>query len=233
MVYIPFISLLGIQAALDRFMPKQPEPQSVMAEHFINPTLGGGSFLDKDSGGGGEPLNVIISGLSTPWVLSDGGFVHFANAIGFGKECFDIHLGKPQTANLGDGNGWKNQIMELRFDYGNPDVGTCWETFRGGNHLRMWRQSGPTATTNALFLAVSEEKTVFDGHTIAKPDGYNAGREHFVKDAIGLRKSRYHGIKYKTTVQNITGLVHPGKEGINHGIPTDGVVALLVVTIEP
>src|SRR5712671_6388094 len=58
MVYIPFLSLLGIQAALDRFMPNQPEPESVMADHFINPTLGGGSLLDKDSGGGGEPLNV-------------------------------------------------------------------------------------------------------------------------------------------------------------------------------
>jgi len=41
--------------------------------------------------------------------------------------------------------------------------------------------------------------------------------EHFVKDAIGLRKSRYHGIKYRTTVQNITGLIRPGSDGINHG----------------
>jgi hypothetical protein len=59
----------------------------------------------------------------------------------------------PQTANLGDGNGWKNQTIEMRNDYGNPDVGACWESLAGGNHLRMWRQNGPTATTNALFLA--------------------------------------------------------------------------------
>jgi hypothetical protein len=72
--------------------------------HFINPKPGGGSFIDRVSNGLGEPLNVtlfasslcwnktiienkktkqvIISSLSSPWV-SDGGFVHFANAIGF------------------------------------------------------------------------------------------------------------------------------------------------------
>jgi hypothetical protein len=43
--------------------------------------------------------------------------------------------------------------MELRNDYGNPDVGACWESLVGGNHLRLWRQNGPKAHTNALFLA--------------------------------------------------------------------------------
>ena len=76
-----------------------------------------------------------------------------ADAQFSGKECFGAHLGAPQTANLGDGNGWVNQTMELRNDYGNPDIGTCWESLIGGNHLRMWRQSGPSADTNALFLA--------------------------------------------------------------------------------
>lgn len=104
MVYIPFVSLLGIQAALDSFAPKTEQPvleaDSVTPVHFINPKPGGGSWLDKDAHTGlGEPLNVslspavqtnleltknqvIISGLSTEWVLSDGGFVHYANALG-------------------------------------------------------------------------------------------------------------------------------------------------------
>ena len=77
-----------------------------------------------------------------------------------GKECFGAHLGAPQTANLGDGNGWKNQTMELRNDFGNPDIGTCWESLLGGNHFRMWRQSGPKARTNALFLAYVQPTTV-------------------------------------------------------------------------
>ena len=70
-----------------------------------------------------------------------------------GIECFGAHLGDPQAANLGDGNGYVNQTIELRQDYGNPEVGTCWESLVGGNHLRLFRQNGPSANTGALFLA--------------------------------------------------------------------------------
>ena len=51
-------------------------------------------------------------------------------------ECLGIHLGDPQAANLGDGNGWVNQTLELRWDYGDADVGTCLESLLGGNHFR-------------------------------------------------------------------------------------------------
>jgi hypothetical protein len=231
-MYIPFASLLGFQAALEPLAVKQPacETASVDAINFVDPRPGGGSLLDHDSGSGlGEPLNVIISGLSSPWVLADGGFVHFANAIGFGIECFGAHLGAPQTANLGDGNGSVNQSIELRNDYGNPDIGTCWESLVGGNHLRMWHQTGSKAHTNALFLAVSQEENVSHGHTIAK-NGYNVGRDSLVKSALKLKK--YRGVKYHTVAENISGLIPPGSTGINHGIPTDGIVVLLTVTIE-
>lgn len=62
-MYIPFASLLSIQAALESFGFDQPaqEPDSITPVHFINPKPGGGSFLDKDSGGLGEPLNVSSS----------------------------------------------------------------------------------------------------------------------------------------------------------------------------
>lgn len=77
-------------------------------------------------------------------------------------ECFGAHLGNPQLADLGDGRGWVNQTIELRNDYGNDVLGTCWESLVGGNHLRMWRQDGPTATTNAVFLAyVNQRVTLF------------------------------------------------------------------------
>jgi len=70
MVYIPFASLLGLQAALDSlFEPKQPvqDIASITTADFINPTLGGGSLLDHDSGSGlGEPLNVSLSPPLTP-----------------------------------------------------------------------------------------------------------------------------------------------------------------------
>ncbi|KAN0124287.1 hypothetical protein V8E52_001936 [Russula decolorans] len=209
-MYIPFASLLGFQAALEPLVHKRPAPEAAFIDgvDFVDPRPGGGSLLDHDSGGLGEPLNVIISGKSSERVLADGGFVHFANAIGFPP-------GAPQTANLGDGNGWVNQTMELRNDYGNPDIGACWESLVGGNHLRLWRKNGPKAHTNALFLAVSEEKNVFEGHNIAK-NGYNVGRDKFVKSALKLKK--YRGVKYSTVARNITGLIPPGSTGVNHEI---------------
>jgi|SRR5712671_6700843 len=63
------------------------------------------------------------------------------------EECLNLHSGPPQTANLGDGRGRVNQSLELRENF--PLFGTCLESVRGGNHLRMWRQEN----TNALFLA--------------------------------------------------------------------------------
>jgi len=233
MVHIPLLSLLGFQAALNPLAPKfKQEPISTDAVPFVNPYLHGGSLLDcaPNTGGLGEPLNVIISGLSSPWVLADGGFVHFANAIGFGCECFDAHLGAPQSADLGDGNCHVNQTLELRQDYGNPEIGTCWESLAGGNHLRLFRQNGPKANTGALFLAVSEEENLHCGHTIAK-NGYDVGRDKFVCAALGLKK--YRGVKYHTVAENITGLLPSGCKGVNHGIATDGVTVLLTVKIVP
>ena len=52
------------------------------------------------------------------------------------EECFGIHLGAPQSANLGDGNGWVNQTIELRQDFGLSGIGTCFESLIGGNHFR-------------------------------------------------------------------------------------------------
>lgn len=98
------------------------------------------------------------------------------------EECFGIHLGAPQSANLGDGNGFVNQTIELRQDFGSAGLGTCLETLVGGNHFRwvqlilcagcflgpslcqfisqiqlhptrVYRQNGSLEDTGALFLA--------------------------------------------------------------------------------
>lgn len=52
-----------------------------------------------------QPLNVIISNLSSPDVLRDTGFVAWARSLKLWNECANIHLGDPQFANLGDGGG--------------------------------------------------------------------------------------------------------------------------------
>ncbi|KAJ6578799.1 hypothetical protein DFH09DRAFT_1148342 [Mycena vulgaris] len=195
---------------------------------FYDPAKNGGSMLDNAGSGGGEPLNVIVSGLSSPTVLTDTGILHYAQAIGFSYECLGFHLGDPQSANLGDGNGWVNQTMELRQDYGNDDIGTCLESLIGGNHFRVYRQNGTTANSGALFLAVSQEEDVSEGHTII-PDGYNIGRDKLVTNAVGV--TSHEDIMYSTVAQNLTGLLPAGSVGVNHGIATDGMTVLLTVTI--
>ena len=82
-------------------------------------------------------MKVIVSGLSSPDVLTDDGIKKYARAIGLyvpllfstsldgilralrplysSTECFGIHIGNPQTANLGDGNGWVKQSVSSLF----------------------------------------------------------------------------------------------------------------------
>ncbi|KAI8092603.1 uncharacterized protein BX664DRAFT_327682 [Halteromyces radiatus] len=195
---------------------------------FFNPTNGGGSMLTNTQNGLGEPLNVIISGESSPDILTDHGSLNYFQAIGFSTECLGIHLGMPHTANLGDGNGWINQTTELREDYDDPIEGTCLESAVGGSHFRMFRQNGPTANSGALFLAVGQEESAAQGHNIV-PDGYNKGRDSLVANAVGTLT--YNGVTYITTMSRLTDLLAPGNQGIIHGIAQDGVVALLTVKI--
>ncbi|KAI0949471.1 hypothetical protein AcW1_009076 [Taiwanofungus camphoratus] len=182
---------------------------------YYDPYNGGGSMLDNAGDGYGEPLNVIISGLSSSTVLNENGVINFARAIGFSEECFDIHLGAPQSANLGDGNGWVNQTIELRQDYDDASDGTCLETLIGGNHFRVFIQNGSDADSGALFLAVSKEEPLTEEHDIV-PDGYNIGRNLLVQAAIGT--TSFGGVQYTTTAQNISGLLPAGSEGVNHGM---------------
>jgi len=195
---------------------------------YVDPNLAGGSMLIDAGNGYGEPMNVIVSGNSSPEVLTDSGFLNFANAIGFSSECLNLHGGGFMTANLGDGHGSVPQAGELRQNYGLPDVGTCLESLIGGNHFRTYHQNGPTANTGALFLAVSKEENLSKQHTIVA-NGYNIGRDLLVRSAVGERN--FNGVKYTTTVQTVTGLLPPGVNGINHGIAQDGATAVLEIQI--
>ncbi|EJF66144.1 hypothetical protein DICSQDRAFT_98008 [Dichomitus squalens LYAD-421 SS1] len=198
------------------------------AVDFFDPAQGGGSIFDNATFGG-EPLNVIISGQSSPDVLTDDGILNYAQAISFSKECLGLHLGTPQTANLGDGNGSLNQTIEFRQDFGNDFLGTCFESLLGGNHFRVWRQNGPSANSGALFLAVSKEQDASANHDLVD-DGYNIGRNELVAAAVGTKS--HGGVTYNTVAKNITGLMPAGSDGVNHGIAVDGVITLLTVTIQ-
>jgi len=206
----------------------QSTPSKRQGTAYSDPLLNGGSMLDNAGDGLGEPLNVIISGLSDPNVLTDDGFLNWTRSVGISTECLDIHLGGPQSANLGDGNGWVNQTVEMRDDYGNAEFGTCLESLVGGNHLRMFRQNGTEADTKALFLAVSVEEDLEEGHTIA-PNGYDEGRDDLVATAVA--GSSFNGVTYAATQETITGLLQPGSNGVNHNISIDGNVILLTINI--
>jgi len=196
---------------------------------YFAPNQGGGSELDDAAPPLGEPLNVIISGLSDPTVLTDAGFLGWAQSVQMSTECLGIHLGGPQSANLGDGNGFVNQTIELRQDFGSSSAGTCLESLIGGNHLRMFRQNGTLHNTGALFLAVSQEENVFESHTIV-PNGYDLGRDSLVKLATTTTTGN-NGITYSASSTIITGLLPSGSAGVNHGISQDGNVILLTVQL--
>jgi len=192
---------------------------------FVSPTSTGGSQLDV-SGGLGEPLNVIISALSSPAILTKAGLEKWALSIGFSKECLGLHIGNPQTANLGDGRGQTNELGVRRQDFSESLFGSCIESITGGNHYRFWQQS----TTGAWFLAVSEEEPSSQHHMI-KPNGYDIGRDTLVAEALsaGDGKTKHDGVTYTTTVQMYSGLLQPGTKGINHAISIDGNVAVLTI----
>ena len=100
MVYIPFASLLGFQAALESFAPKSPvqepaaitpleAPESITPVAFINPQPRGGSWLDKDTGSGlGEPLNVSfptsLFSLYVPLTTNSETGSHFGTKLALG-----------------------------------------------------------------------------------------------------------------------------------------------------
>lgn len=78
-----------------------------------------------------------------------------------GEECLTLKLGSSQRANL-DGKGEVNEEETLRWNFGNPYIGTCRETFEGGLHLRYWKQE----STGAYFMASSVEMGAALGHDI-------------------------------------------------------------------
>lgn len=206
--------------------------------------------------GQGEPINAIITGSSDSRVLVDaevnGGLRNYFVSFGFSGECLGQHSGSDQEANLGDGNGFKNETGVIRWAYGDPELGTCKETIQGGNHFRYWVQDGPSANSGAIFLAVSYEKPIAEQHDII-PNGYNLGRDWLVGNitqsaipTLNLTNSTTYtgttssgGYTYETSIRYVPGLLANSSDGINHNITVgvdginaaDGLVAVLDVRI--
>ncbi|KAK7048765.1 hypothetical protein R3P38DRAFT_2606678 [Favolaschia claudopus] len=226
---------------------------------YFAPADGGGTMLTKAPGTfppAGEPLNIIISGSSDPAVLKDsqaeGGFRNFFLSIGFSGECLGQHSGLPQTADLGDGNGFVNETAVLRYNYGDPALGTCQETIQGGNHFRYWTQNGKSADSGAYFFATSYEKPIAQGHDIIV-NGYNLGRDWLIGNITNTPinttaltntstftgTTSYAGFVYTSSIAYVSGLLpnssdgvnHAGTVGVNGANAVDGLVAVVTIAI--
>ncbi|KAH8104987.1 hypothetical protein DFH11DRAFT_1712843 [Phellopilus nigrolimitatus] len=193
---------------------------------WFDPRVNGGRMLDFTTRHLGEPLNVIISAHSDPFILTETGLHYYAKSIGFSEECLGLHYGNIHLADLGDGDGRKDEQFLAR-QYYFPVWGTCWESVAGGNHFRAWKQNGTVANSGAWFLGASKEEDSSKNHMIVD-DGYNIGRDWLVHKAT--EGSHWNSIWWRAdVVWNENDLLHPGKEGVNHAIEQDGRVAILIV----
>ncbi|KAJ3500049.1 hypothetical protein NMY22_g19391 [Coprinellus aureogranulatus] len=203
---------------------------------WYDPRLRGGRQLDYTIDDLGEPLNIIISGLSDPFILTDKGFEHYTKSLGYSQECLGLHYGNRHYADLGDGDAQKIELILARQHYF-PVWGTCWESLavvavvglmiqQAGIISVAWKQNGTEANSGAWFIGASKELDSSKHHTIV-PNGWNLGRDWFVDSAV--EGTHYRSRWWKAAVEWRTDLLEEGSDGINHGITQDGRVAVLTV----
>ncbi|THH20045.1 hypothetical protein EW146_g1249 [Bondarzewia mesenterica] len=262
------LSSTTASATVNQYRGHPPTPLSgrdsrnVPSQGYYDPRNNGGSFLTTVQGtfpaGLQEPINAILLGTSDSSVLvdqqTDGGLRNYFQSFGFASECLGQHSGGDQGANLGDGDGLRNETAVIRWDYGNPTFGTCQETIEGGNHFRYWVQDGKEANSGAIFMAVSYELPDKLQHDIIF-NGYNLARDWLVGNVTAqssiiptpnlTNQSSYsgqtssNGYIYQTRVQYVSGLLQNTSDGINHYLTVgangtnavDGLVALLEVQL--
>ncbi|WVQ93859.1 hypothetical protein IAU59_000937 [Kwoniella sp. CBS 9459] len=230
---------------------------SISALGFNDPSKNGGSMLTYTlqtiPPNLGEPLNIIISNESDPRVLEEtmleGGLYNYLEAAAFGNQCFGIHIGDKQQANLGDGLTNQTQHALLRYQYfKNHLLGTCLESIYGGNHIRIWRQY----SSGAYFLSSSTEEDSANNHKLGL-NAYDAGRDFFVGNATNTEVHGHlkpnqsfvgevtkRGWRYRTNVTYIEDLVPVNRTNWNHytgvqaigGSVSDGLVAVLTIKVQ-
>jgi len=254
--------LLTIPALVSAFSLNPFSRRGASSLGYYNPDDSGGSLLTYIPGsntvGVGEPLNVILSGNSDQAILVDqeinGGLRNYFLSFGFSSECLGQHSGTPQQTNLGDGNGFKNETAVIRWNYGDPSLGTCRETIEGGSHFRYWTQNGPSKNSGGIFMAFSYEMPIAEQHDIVI-NGYNLGRDWGVGNVTNQTsiidtatvsntstfsgQTQAGGYVYSTSVQYVSGLLSNTSNGINHGSTVgvngsnaiDGLVAVWQVKI--
>ncbi|KAK0187681.1 hypothetical protein F5146DRAFT_1060143 [Armillaria mellea] len=235
--------------------------RGVPSEGYYNPASNGGSMLtvvgQTFPDGQQEPVNALISGNSDQAVLAQqstsGGLINYFLSLSFSGECLGQHTGNSQQVDLGDGNGFRNETAVMRYNYGDPTLGSCTESVKGGDHFRYWVQNGSEANSGAVFMAISYETSSSDNHDIVE-NGYNLGRDYVVGNISGSEvptltltgsstfsgTSSSQGYTYRTDIMYVTGLLPNTSIGINHNQSVsnngavnavDGLVAVFNISI--
>ncbi|KAF7364755.1 hypothetical protein MVEN_00345400 [Mycena venus] len=186
---------------------------------FYAPAANGGAILTQAPGtppSSGEPLNIIISGNSDPIVLADnedqGGFRKFFLGVGFASGCLGQHEGAPQTADLGEENGYLNESSELRWDYGDPSLGAERQghdiVVNGYNLGRDWLIGN--ITESPINTASLPNTSTFTGTT------------------------SYAGYTYSSAISHVSGLLANSSVGMNHaGTPAKATKSGAAANVVP
>jgi len=196
--------------------------------------------------GGNEPLNVIISDKSTIGVPKRGFFdfgqTTLFDALPDWQSCFISKLNpSPYYGNVG--NGLRVQDFGYR-------RGGCLENLAGaanyrgpagrGSHVRGWTQQG-----GATFLALSQEHLCQKNGTpgffgwwhCIDPNGFNLGRDEFVRDVGVWSGVALYGFIYQVTEKRYDhpAALGPTILGLPYAIGTDYVAysnLVVVLTIK-
>ncbi len=196
--------------------------------------------------GGNEPLNVVISNKSTIGVPRRGFFdlgeTTLFDALPDWRPCFISKL-NPSAYYGNVGNGLRVQDFGYR-------RGGCFENLAGaahyrgpagrGNHVRGWTQQG-----GATFLAFSQEHLCQKNGTpgffgwwhCIDPNGFNLGRDEFVRDVGVGSGAALYGFIYQVTEKRYDhpAALGPTILGLPYAVGTDYVAysdLVVVLTIK-
>ena len=107
----------------------------------------------------------------------------------------------------------ENETAVIRYDYGDPALGTCQETIQGGNHFRYWVQNGSQRNSSAVFMAFSYEHSLqgaflnFIGIYYFQPYFYSLSIEY----TDDMSRSHASNFYQRTILSSSMGIILAGK----------------------
>ncbi|KAG7445563.1 uncharacterized protein BT62DRAFT_969236 [Guyanagaster necrorhizus] len=216
-------------------LSKEISERGVPSAGYYNPADSGGSMLtvvpQTHPDGQREPVNAIISGNSDQAVLAqqsmDRGLMNYFPAVAISATGTNQHTSNSQQVDSGDSN--ENETAVMQYNYGDPALGSCTESFKRDDHFQYWVQNSSEADSGAIFLAISYKTSSSDQHNIIE-NRYNLGCNYVLGSSntskiptLSLTGSTSfsgslssQGYTYKTDIIYVMGLLPNTSIGINY-----------------